>query len=90
MPVRLRVRVTARASADAITGFDEDGVLHVRVSAPPAGGQANLAVVKLLARALGLPSREVALVAGATARLKVFDLPLTEGELHALLPARRP
>ncbi|MEO6045223.1 MAG: DUF167 domain-containing protein [Tepidiformaceae bacterium] len=75
---RLTVRVTPRAARDRIDGFDGDGVLRLRVTAPPAEGEANVAVVKLLARALGLPARDVVLVSGATARRKVFEVALSE------------
>jgi len=74
---RLMVRVTPRAARDGIDGFDADGVLRVRVTAAPADGAANAAVAKLLAKALDIPSRDIVLVSGATARQKIFDLPLT-------------
>jgi len=83
--MRLPVRVTPRASRDALAGFDADGVLLVRVTAPPADGAANAAVTRLLARALGLPGRDIVLVSGATSRLKLFDVPLSEDELRARL-----
>lgn len=82
---RLAVRVTPRASRDRIDGFDERGVLRLRVSAPPAEGAANAAVVGLLARALGLAPGEIVLVRGATAREKLFQVPLDEAELRARL-----
>jgi uncharacterized protein (TIGR00251 family) len=78
---RLVVRVTPRASRDAIEGFDPEGVLRVRVTAAPADGAANAAVAKLLARALDLPSRDVVLVSGAAARQKMFEVPLTSAEI---------
>lgn len=73
---RIPVRVTPRSAREAIEGFDPEGVLRVRVTAAPADGAANAAVTKLLARALGLSGRDVVLVAGAAARLKVFEVPL--------------
>ena len=82
---RLTVRVTTRAARDRIDGFDIDGVLRLRVTAPPAEGEANAAVVKLLSRVLGLPARDVVLVSGATVRRKTFEVPLSEAELLALL-----
>lgn len=72
--MRIRVRVTPRASRDAIEGFDDAGVLHIRVTAPPAGGAANKAVTKLLASVLGTPQRDVVLVSGASSRVKAFEV----------------
>jgi len=83
--MRLHVRVTPRASRDAIEGFDESGVLHIRVTAPPADGAANKAVIKLLASALGLAQRDVVLVSGVSSRLKVFEVSMDQEAAHARL-----
>ena len=83
---RIHVRVTPRSTRDAIEGFDPEGVLRLRVTAAPADGAANAAATKLLARALGLPRRDVALVAGAAARLKVFDVPLDGAAILDRIP----
>lgn len=86
---RLAVRVTPRAARNSVEGFDAEGTLRLRVTAPPAEGQANAAVAKLLAEALGLPSRDVVLVSGASARQKLFDVPLALEEVRARLAPRR-
>jgi len=70
----LAVRLTPKGGRDAIDGIDAlaDGraVLAVRVRALPAAGKANEALIGLIAKAAGVRSRDVMLVAGATARLK--------------------
>jgi uncharacterized protein YggU (UPF0235/DUF167 family) len=45
-------------------------VLRVRVRAAPSEGEANDALVRLIARALGVAPRSVALIAGYSVRLK--------------------
>jgi hypothetical protein len=72
--VTLAVRVTPRARQTAIVGWREDGVLLVRVNAPPLDGAANQAVQELLADALGVRKSAVALVGGQTAREKRFEI----------------
>jgi uncharacterized protein len=68
------VRLTPRGGRDAIEGVEQlaDGrsVLKARVRAAPTEGEANEALVRLLARAAGVAPRAVRLVGGATARLK--------------------
>jgi len=80
----ISLRVTPRASRDGIGPYSA-GVLHVRVTAPPADGEANTAVTKLLARALGIPPRDVSLVSGATSRMKRFEVPLETEEIDRIL-----
>lgn len=87
---RIQLRVTPRASRDEVLGFDAQGRLAVRVTAPPAAGAANAAVTKLLASVLGLPARDVVLVSGASARVKQFEVRMTEADIAVALAARRP
>jgi uncharacterized protein (TIGR00251 family) len=70
----LAVRLTPKGGRDAIEGIERlaDGrsVLKVRVRAPAQEGEANAALLRLLAQALDVAPRRVSLAAGATARLK--------------------
>ena len=70
----LAVRLTPRGGRDRIEGVERlaDGrnVLKVRVAAAAAENEANAALVRLIAKTLGVAPRDVRLVAGATARLK--------------------
>lgn len=72
--VTIGVRLTPKAGRDGIDGADilADGraVLKVRVAAAPSEGAANAALCRLIAKTMGLPPRDVSLVAGATARIK--------------------
>ncbi len=65
----LEVAVVPRSAADRVGPF-ADGVLRVRVTRPPADGEANRAVVRLVARALGLAPGRLLLVSGARSRRK--------------------
>lgn len=70
---RLSVRLTPRASREGIEGV-RDGVLQVRVSAPPVDGAANEALLRLLAKRLGVPRSALTIVLGDTARTKVVEV----------------
>ncbi len=72
--MRLKLRVTPKSRADEILGLRDDGALHVRVSAAPADGKANEAVLRLLSKALGLPKGAVRLKGGASSRDKWIEL----------------
>ncbi len=69
---QITVRVTPKASRNRITR--EDGVIRVYVTTVPEGGKATKDVVKLLARALGVPKSKLELLRGATSRDKVFGV----------------
>lgn len=75
---RLPVRLTPGASADRIDGWDVDAegrpVLRVRVRARPVEGEANAALLKLLAKALGVPKSAVALDRGGQSRTKMISV----------------
>ncbi len=71
--VRLSVRLTPRGGADRVDGV-VDGVLRVRVAAPPVDGAANVALLRLLADELGVPRGAVRLAAGAASRIKVVEV----------------
>lgn len=59
--------------------------MELRVAAAPADGAANDEVIKLLAKALGLPKSALAIVSGHSARLKRIEVPLDEREARVRL-----
>lgn len=69
----LSIKVVPGARRDQIVGRYGDG-LKVRVSAPPEGGRANEAVAALLAGALGVPVRQVAVLRGHTSPRKTLRI----------------
>jgi uncharacterized protein len=70
---RLRLRVAPGAARASVVGRHGDA-WKVRVAAPPEGGRANDAVVRLLAETLALPREAVRLVSGHGARDKIVEL----------------
>ncbi len=78
MTARLAIKLTPRANADRIDGWDVDPdgrpVLKVRVRAQPVEGEANAALVAFLAKALGVPRRAVSLARGGQSRLKMIEI----------------
>ncbi len=84
--VRITLRVSPGAAHDRITR-DANGLLRVRVTAPPDAGKANAAVIKALAKAWRLPRRDISLIQGTTARTKVLEITGDPAALSAHLQA---
>jgi len=82
------VRLTPKGGRDSIDGVEtmSDGraVLKARVRAAPHEGAANEALVRLIAKALGVPPRSVEITGGATSRIKRVTI---VGETAALTSA---
>jgi uncharacterized protein (TIGR00251 family) len=82
------VRLTPKGGRDAIEGVEHlaDGrcVLKARVRAAPSDGEANGALARLLAQTLRIAPREIALVGGATSRVKRL---LIRGDARAVAAA---
>ena len=72
--VSVALRVTPRGGRDDIDGVETlangRSVVKVRVRAIAEGGEANRAVMELLAKALRVPKAKVRLLSGATSRMK--------------------
>jgi uncharacterized protein len=67
--VEIDVLVQPRASRTRVLG-EHDGRLKVQLAAPPVEGEANAALVELLAGALGVRRADVAIARGETGRRK--------------------
>lgn len=82
------VRLTPKGGRDAIEGIEQlsDGcfVLKARVRAAASEGEANIALLRLIAKVLDVAPRRVSLAAGATSRIKRL---MIEGDGVALAAA---
>jgi uncharacterized protein YggU (UPF0235/DUF167 family) len=87
--LKLRLRLTPAGGADRIDGVarDDKGLyLKARVRAAPENGEANAALERLLAKALGVAKSKVSVTRGMTARLKVVEIEgVSEAELAMFL-----
>lgn len=89
--VRLRVRLTPRASRDALGALERlaDGneVMIAHVRALPSDGAANMALTRLVAECLGVARSKVDVVSGHTSRVKVLHVEGDGAGLAAALAA---
>jgi uncharacterized protein YggU (UPF0235/DUF167 family) len=73
---RIQIRVTPNASADEVIflGGDSPHLLAIRTTATPEHGEANEAVLRLIANALNLPRSSLKMVRGTTSRNKLVRI----------------
>jgi len=85
----LAIRVTPRSAKPGIGGWraaaDGRDELEVRVAEAPADDAANEAVIKLLAKALGVSRSELSIISGATSRHKRVRIPFDAAEARGRL-----
>ena len=76
--MRIHVRLSPASTVDRIDGWGRDeagrAVLLVRVRARPVEGEANAALEALLAKALSVPKRTVAVARGGRSRTKAVEV----------------
>ena len=69
----LSVRLTPEGGRDAVMRRD-NGLLYVRVAAPPVAGAANKALVALLSKSLRVAKSRISLLSGGTGREKTLRI----------------
>ncbi|MEJ5239931.1 MAG: DUF167 domain-containing protein [Anaerolineales bacterium] len=70
----LAIRVTPKASRNAIVGVLDDGTIKVHLTAPPVEGEANQALLDFLAEVLDVPKSRLEIVAGHNGRDKLISV----------------
>ncbi len=68
----IKVRVIPRAKLNAVDP-QPDGSVRVHTTAAPSDGDANAAVIKMLARHFDVPKSHIRIIRGHTTRDKVIE-----------------
>ena len=67
---KISVQVYPNAARSEVAGF-ADGVLRVKVAAPPVKGKANRELIAVLSQALGTDRGKLSIIKGQTSRSKI-------------------
>lgn len=87
---KIAVHVQPNARRNEVLGF-EDGVLRVKIAAPPVKGKANKELIEFMNRLLGVSKSSVTIEKGATSRSKVIGVSgLSQAEISNRLAAQSP
>jgi uncharacterized protein (TIGR00251 family) len=71
--ITFSIRVQPRASRSEISG-QIDGVLKLRLAAPPVDGEANEECIRFLSKLMGIGKGQVEIVSGQTSRNKIIRI----------------
>jgi uncharacterized protein (TIGR00251 family) len=71
--ITLKIYLQPKSSKNEIVGPYRDGI-KIKVTAPPAEGKANEALVKLLAKELGIPVSNIQILKGHHSREKTLKI----------------
>ena len=83
--VKLWLRVYPNAARNELVGFSE-GVLRLKVAAPPVKGKANKELIAFLAQKLGLSKGDLTILKGHSSRNKLISIAgLSREELNQRL-----
>jgi len=84
--LRVAIRLSPRARSDRLLGIvtnaEGERTIKASVTAPAYDGQANQALLQLLARTWRLPRRDLSIAVGAASRNKIVRV---GGEPHRLI-----
>ncbi len=84
----LSVRLQPRASKNEVVGFKE-GILYLRLTAPPVENTANRALEAFVADLLGVRKSQVSVIQGQKSRDKVLEiLGLSSKQVHDRLSGK--
>lgn len=73
------VKIIPGSRREGIVGI-HDGMVKVAIHAPPEKGQANQALVLLLADVLSIPRQNISIVRGESSRQKKIEVETSESE----------
>lgn len=72
-PVRILARVQANAKKNEVLRFQE-GILYLKIAAPPLKGKANQELLKFLSEILSVSKSRLTIEKGLTDRTKVVSI----------------
>lgn len=77
----LSVRVVPSSSKNEIVGWMANGILKLKIAAPPVDGKANAELIAFLSKLLKRPKAEIEITNGLTSKKKTLRLPMDQETL---------
>ncbi len=86
--VKLAVTVVTRSPKTEIVGTVGE-YLKIRLAAPPVDGEANKALIKYMAKRLGISKSDIRIISGTSSKRKLLDIEgVEQSVVEALLEGK--
>ena len=82
--MKLRIKVKPNSNTDELTR-EVDGLLKVKIKAPPIGGKANKYLIEYFSKLLNLPKSRIVLLKGESASFKTLEIDADEKYVNGIL-----
>ena len=80
----LHIKVKPNSKKDELN-IDPDGMIQVRITAPPVDGKANKYLIAFLAGFFGVSKSKITLLKGESNRFKTIKIDAEEGDIQKKL-----
>ena len=85
----LTIQAHPNAKRNEVLGF-EDGVLRLKIAAPPVEGKANKELISFLSKTLGIRKSGITIDRGETSKIKIVTiLGLDREQIYEMIEAAR-
>lgn len=71
--VRLHLFIQPKSSKNEVVG-SHNGLLKIKITAPPVDGKANECLIEFLSDVFDIPKRDITIIRGETGRNKTVEL----------------
>jgi uncharacterized protein len=71
---KLTLKITPRSSKNEIVGELANGIIKIKLKAPPVDDEANKELIKFLSREWKIPKSKIVILKGKISRIKVIEL----------------
>ena len=74
MGKKIRLKIIPRSSENKIVGESEDGVLKIKLTAPPVEGEANKKLIEFLSKEWGMAKSKIQIIKGEKSKNKIVEI----------------
>ena len=74
MTKKIKIKVLPGSSRNEIVGEIESGILKIKLTTAPVGGEANKKLIEFLSKKWKIPKSKIKIVRGLTSRNKIIEL----------------